>query len=198
MMQSIYKPQDSGSTLVDADDETMPDEDYNRIFNEKNKVQSRSMKENSNSDKHIGPNVNLKYFKKRWSTEEEKLFRLNKIKAKKKTELCKNWEVCHKCYFGNECSFAHGIEELRQKEEGTSPHKMKLCKSFGEKGYCNFGLRCNYRHFYKEKRLLSYDFIVKSCSQKVLEECKKNERMEKEEEVEVIYNRLQSRRKIGM
>ena len=36
-----------------------------------------------------------------------------KIRTKKKTELCKNWELYHNCFYGNECSFAHGIDELR-------------------------------------------------------------------------------------
>ena len=197
-MSNINQPRGPSSSLVDADDETMPEEDYNRILGEINKGQTRSTKENSSFDEQIGPNVNLKYFKKRWSTEEEKLYLLKKIKAKKKTELCKNWEVCHQCYFGSGCSFAHGKEELRQQEENLSPYKVKFCKSFSEKGYCNFGLRCGYRHIFKEKRLFSYDFIVRNTAAKVVEECRKSEKLEKREDVLTVYVRLMLKIKIDV
>jgi hypothetical protein len=36
-----------------------------------------------------------------------------KNKDEKKTELCKNWAIYHDCYFKDECSFAHGMDELR-------------------------------------------------------------------------------------
>ena len=124
------------------DGETIPDEEFNR-HKPRDKINSCPEPKISN-----GPNINLKIFKKRYSNEEEKHFFFEKIKQKKKTELCKNYELYHDCFFKNECSFAHGIAELRQNCSG-SKFKNKICTTFTEKGYCNFGIRCNYRHIFK-------------------------------------------------
>ena len=34
-----------------------------------------------------------------------------------KIAICKNWEKDKTCRYGNKCSFAHGNEELRKKED---------------------------------------------------------------------------------
>ena len=63
---------------------------------------------------HRGPNINLKIFHKRYSNQKEKEMFFEKIKRKKKTELCKNYELYKDCFYGDHCSFAHGIDELRE------------------------------------------------------------------------------------
>lgn len=30
-----------------------------------------------------------------------------------KTEMCKTWMAAGECEFGNECAFAHGVQELQ-------------------------------------------------------------------------------------
>ena len=93
------------------DDDTIPDEDFNKMNNKKrNKLKSCPNVE------HKGPNINLKINHKRYSNQKEKQFFLEKIKKKKKTELCKNYELYHDCYYGDNCCFAHGIDELREKK----------------------------------------------------------------------------------
>ena len=92
-----------------------------------------------------GPNINLKIQHKRYSNQKEKEFFFTKIKTKKKTELCKNYELYHDCYYKDECCFAHGIDELRENINFSS-YKTKMCKSFHYNNYCNFGIRCSYRH----------------------------------------------------
>ena len=124
------------------DEETIPDEDFN-----KSKKQRAKLMSCPNVEKR-GPNINLKINCKRYSNQKEKEFFFEKIKRKKKTELCKNYELYHDCYFKDECSFAHGIEELRENIIFPS-YKTKLCKSFQENKICNFGIRCTYRHFIK-------------------------------------------------
>ena len=136
---------------------------------------------NIQKDKYInireGPNINLKCFTKSYYTDEEKHFISQKIIKKKKTELCKNWEVFHDCYFKNECSFAHGIEELRF-DSHISGSKNKICKTFEEKGYCIFGKRCNFRHVVKEKRLLTYQYILENTCKEILNEIEKKDNNE--------------------
>ena len=50
-------------------------------------------------DSNIGPNINLKITQKRYSNRKEKEYFFEKIKRKKKTELCKNYEMFHDCYY---------------------------------------------------------------------------------------------------
>ena len=127
------------------EEETIPDEDFLNLNNKnRNKMMSCPNVENNN----IGPNINLKIEHKRYSNQKEKEFFYQKIKRKKKTELCKNYEFYHDCFYKNKCSFAHGKEELR--EEIVQPsYKTKSCKSFIENKVCNFGIRCNYKHIIK-------------------------------------------------
>jgi len=172
------------------DKETIPDEEYEKILELKN------IKFNSwNNKTHIGPNINLKCFKKKYTTQEEKHFIYEKIKIKKKTELCKNWELYHDCFYGNECSFAHGIDELR-KNFSNNGLKNQLCKTFQEKKYCNFGMRCNYRHIIKEKRLFSYQNILKNIEKEMKYEMdrKENEGLN----ISLIYKNIIYKRKIDI
>jgi len=121
------------------DEEPIPDEDFDKAKKQRPKLLSCPNVE------HKGPNINLKIYHKRYSNQKEKEFFFEKIKRKKKTELCKNYELYHDCYFKDECSFAHGIEELRENIILPS-YKTKLCKSFHENKVCNFGIRCTYSH----------------------------------------------------
>ena len=74
------------------------------------------------------------------------------FKTKWKTEKCHYWEMHKECKFGQNCAFAHGDEELKQKNFSNS-YKTKLCKQFFEEGYCLYGSRCQFSH--KKK---SFDF----------------------------------------
>lgn len=84
-----------------------------------------------------------------------------------KTRLCAKFKV-GTCRNGENCNFAHGIEDMRQpppnwqelvgirEEDRTSSgnwdddnriiHKMKLCKKFYNGEECPYGERCNFLH----------------------------------------------------
>ena len=109
--------------------------------------------------------------------------------------MCKNWEIYHDCYFKNECSFAHGIDELRN-DTTISGNKNKLCKSFQEKGFCPFGKRCNYRHAIKEERLFTYKSIINNTFNEMYNEINKNEN--KDISLLKLYKRIILKRKIIM
>jgi hypothetical protein len=177
---------------LDSEAETIPDEDYNLYYKQKKELNSWHVA--SNRPKLAeGPNINLKYFKKKYDTEEAKHFITKKIRNKKKTELCKNWEIYHDCYFKNECSFAHGLDELRN-DTTVSGSKNRLCKSFHEKGVCLFGKRCNYRHVFKEERLFTYEYILKSTLKEMYNELNKSEN--KEASLLKIYKRIILNRRV--
>ena len=161
----------------DSEAETNPDEDYNILNSFKNQLNIFSPNKQEDSKIKEGPNINLKCFKKTYDTDEEKIYITKKIRTKKKTELCKNWEFFHDCFFKNECSFAHGMEELRF-DSHISGSKNKLCKSFQEKGYCIFGKRCNFRHIVKEKRIFTYQYILEKTCNQILSELNKKDNNE--------------------
>ncbi|CAG9316774.1 unnamed protein product [Blepharisma stoltei] len=64
---------------------------------------------------------------------------------KYKTEICRNWENGI-CEFGDQCAFAHGIHELREKTALPNNYRTKRCKQFYELGYCLYGTRCQFKH----------------------------------------------------
>ena len=161
----------------DSEAETNPDEDYNILNSFKNQLNIFSPNKQEDSKIKEGPNINLKCFKKTYDTDEEKIYITKKIRTKKKTELCKNWEFFHDCFFKNECSFAHGKEELRF-DSHISGSKNKLCKTFQEKGYCIFGKRCNFRHIVKEKRIFTYQYILEKTCNQILSELNKKDNNE--------------------
>ena len=179
----------------ESDDETIPDEDYNLTGRNKKAINSWHVGVSNRPKLSEGPNINLKYFKKSYDTEEAKHFITKKIRTKKKTELCKNWEIYHDCYFKNECSFAHGLDELRL---GTPVNgsKNKLCKTFQEKGFCSFGKRCNYRHAIREERLFTYESILNDTCNDLYNEINKNEN--KDISLLKLYKRIILKRKIIM
>ena len=178
----------------DSEAKTIPDEDYNNLLGRnKKEVNDRHVGESNRPKLNEVPNINLKYFKKKYDTEEAKHFITKKIRNKKKTELCKNWEIYHDCYFKNECSFAHGLDELRN-DTTVSGSKNRLCKSFHEKGVCLFGKRCNYRHVFKEERLFTYEYILKSTLKEMYNELNKSEN--KEASLLKIYKRIILNRRV--
>ena len=69
----------------------------------------------------------------------------NNFRTKWKTEMCKYWEMYGKCKFGDNCAFAHGDSELKQRKL-TFNYKTKPCKQFFELGYCTYGSRCQFSH----------------------------------------------------
>ena len=77
--------------------------------------------------------------------ETEKKEEYNNFKVKWKTEICRYWEMYGECKFGENCAFAHGDSELKQRKL-TFNYKTKPCKQFFEIGYCSYGSRCQFSH----------------------------------------------------
>lgn len=95
-----------------------------------------------------------------------KLGNENDFKSKYKTEICRNWtQGC--CEFGDKCTFAHGYDELRNKDYLASNYRTKNCKQFHEQGFCQYGSRCQFKHIEvtseKVKRL-SHEDKTAPCS----------------------------------
>jgi len=67
-------------------------------------------------------------------------------RKKYKTEFCKYWAEKGFCEFGDQCAFAHGNQEVRQKQHVSSNYKTKKCNQFHETGFCPYGVRCQFVH----------------------------------------------------
>ena len=88
----------------------------------------------------IYPDINIYYYLERDRRDE-----YNNFKTKWKTEICRYWEMYGECKYGDNCAFAHGDSELKQRKM-TFNYKTKPCKQFFEIGYCSYGTRCQFSH----------------------------------------------------
>ena len=70
------------------------------------------------------------------------------------------------CKFGENCAFAHGDSELKQRKL-TFNYKTKPCKQFFELGYCSYGSRCQFSHR-KEKIALVLKVMTLKKKKKIM------------------------------
>lgn len=62
-----------------------------------------------------------------------------------KTELCNKWQQTGACPYGDNCHFAHGIEELRAVLRHPR-YKTEVCCMVLNGDPCPYGHRCHFRH----------------------------------------------------
>ena len=72
----------------ESEAETIPDEEY-AFINNKREMKSNTWHVGVSNNPNLGPNINLKYFKKTYDTEEEKQFITKKFEQKKKLNYAK-------------------------------------------------------------------------------------------------------------
>lgn len=83
----------------------------------------------------------------------------NDFRAKYKTEVCKYWTQTGYCQFGDQCAFAHGQQEIRQRQNLSSNYKTKKCMQFHDNGYCPYGVRCQFIHCLRNETRLNPNLI---------------------------------------
>ena len=64
------------------------------------------------------------------NSSEERSNKGNDQQLKYRTELCKFYEINGKCKYGDNCIFAHGKENLREKVLNKSGYKKRPCIHF--------------------------------------------------------------------
>ena len=84
------------------------------------------------------------------------------FKAKFKTEKCKFWDLNKNCKYSDNCAFAHGSNEVRQKIIPSANYKTKKCKQFFENGFCPYGSRCQFLHKDEDNLPFTYHNLLKS------------------------------------
>ena len=82
----------------------------------------------------------------------------NDFKNKFKTEICHFWEMNGYCKFGENCAFAHGESELKNRKMSFN-YKTKPCKQFFELGYCSYGSRCQFSHKKENDKFFSVSYL---------------------------------------
>lgn len=79
-----------------------------------------------------------------------------KYKTEVKCEVsqkCRYWVMGLLCPFGESCSFAHGMYELREKAHISKKYKTKVCLNFEKTGCCRYGDRCQFLHLVTKPKL---------------------------------------------
>ncbi|CAJ0576661.1 unnamed protein product, partial [Mesorhabditis spiculigera] len=70
-------------------------------------------------------------------------------KAAYKTSMCREYRAGY-CPYGDGCTYAHGLDELRVAPMIGKPkhrkYKTALCDNFSNLGWCRYGLKCQFRH----------------------------------------------------
>ena len=98
--------------------------------------------------------------RKQFKNAQERVQFKQQYEMKKKTELCKNFEMFGKCKYGDFCSYAHGAHQLQKKTHLPSNFMTKLCTQFHRDGICMYGERCQFLHStYDLKNELTYTQI---------------------------------------
>lgn len=67
-----------------------------------------------------------------------------------KTELCNKWQQTGACPYGDNCQFAHGIDELRPVIRHPR-YKTEVCRMIVTGSTCPYGHRCHFRHSLSEQ-----------------------------------------------
>ncbi|XP_047968232.1 zinc finger CCCH domain-containing protein 9-like [Salvia hispanica] len=70
-----------------------------------------------------------------------------------KTELCNKWQETGACPYGENCQFAHGINELRPVIRHPR-YKTEVCRMVLAGDVCPYGHRCHFRHSLTEEERL--------------------------------------------
>lgn len=90
-----------------------------------------------------------------------------------KTRLCERYETEGSCPYGAKCTFAHGVAELREREDESRNHpahksssnaasgssaetnplyKTKLCERYMKDKFCQYGPKCHFGQYAMWKR----------------------------------------------
>ncbi|KAL8463420.1 hypothetical protein ACS0TY_033404 [Phlomoides rotata] len=78
-----------------------------------------------------------------------------------KTELCNKWQQTGTCPYGDNCQFAHGVEELRPVLRHPR-YKTEVCRMVLNGVPCPYGHRCHFRHSLTDQEQLTRAMNSKS------------------------------------
>ena len=97
---------------------------------------------------------------------------ISKNPSKYKTILCKHFTSQRGCFFGDNCQFAHGLNDLRtnpnlqnissenKKGPNLQNYKIVKCKYWEKDGTCRYGTLCTFAHGDNELRKKSENIAL--------------------------------------
>lgn len=121
---------------------TSPKKDIEKKFEQQDEKETDSFYENEYSGLVYNQNTPNNY---EYQLSKRQDYITKNYRTKWKTEICHYWEMYGECKYGENCAFAHGESELKERKL-TFNYKTKLCKQFFESGYCPYGSRCQFSH----------------------------------------------------
>ena len=65
------------------------------------------------------------------------------------------WAETGGCQFGDNCAFARGKDQVREKVHSASNYKSKHCVQYHHNGVCMYGIRCHFVHCLREDASLN-------------------------------------------
>ncbi|CEF62379.1 Cth1 [Strongyloides ratti] len=86
--------------------------------------------------------------------EREEVLRNQRRVTSYKTALCISYRLKGVCSFGDNCRFAHSLEELKPPPVRHPKYKTQLCDKFSATGICPYGSRCNFIHTTKSGQIV--------------------------------------------
>jgi hypothetical protein len=150
---------------------------FDSNYNKYNEADSRKYSKDSSNistsnedvyEKDLNENNNLSYNMNNYKG------KASDFKIKYKTELCKFFEINGHCKYGDNCAYAHGIENLRSKVTNSTSYRTRKCFQFFETGYCPYGSRCQFQHQLKTN-IINNPYDRKMTYKKILETISKLE-----------------------
>ena len=103
-------------------------------------------------------NIEIEIDKKSEKKKKKKSGDTKDFRTKWKTEICHYWEMNNYCKYGDNCAFAHGENELKNRKLSFN-YKTKPCKQFFELGYCSYGSRCQFSHKKENDKSFSVSYL---------------------------------------
>ena len=123
-------------------EKTSPKKDIKKKIKQQDEKETDSFYENEYSGLIYNSNISNNY---EYNLSKKQDYITKNYRTKWKTEICHYWEMYGQCKYGENCAFAHGESELKERKL-TFNYKTKLCKQFFESGYCPYGSRCQFSH----------------------------------------------------
>lgn len=76
-------------------------------------------------------------------------------RKKERSEMCHHVEELGGCIYGDRCSFAHRVEEIKELPKPPN-YRRNLCRNFFRYGVCYYGTKCRFSHSVSYAHALGY------------------------------------------
>lgn len=104
-----------------------------------------------------------------------------------KTEICTTHMRVGYCKYGENCQFAHGVNELRPRHFDVK-YKTQMCKNYHNDGSCRFSSRCKFIHDEHRLQVSEEEFWLVSPAENLVRVEMVNSAARREQLLELVKN----------